>query len=166
MCASVYVWLILHHMLGDRVRIGEEKRKINYLRNECIAAFTHCRGQAKYSSSSLSQCSAPLQARGLRRATCRPGAPQLFKNSRKPCFVMVSNERHFFFSCPFHLASSLSAQAFDKQAKFKRSSHGSLAYVSTRASSMKCMSIPRTLLSVLVFPSQRSLTPEEPCQLA
>lgn len=37
----VYVRLILHHMLGDRVTIGEEKKKINDLRSECIAAFTH-----------------------------------------------------------------------------------------------------------------------------
>jgi len=28
-------------MLGDRERIGEEKRKINDFRSECIAAFTH-----------------------------------------------------------------------------------------------------------------------------
>lgn len=40
-CVCVYVWLLSHHMLGDRVRIGEEKRKINDLRSECIAAFTH-----------------------------------------------------------------------------------------------------------------------------
>ena len=40
-CVCVCVCLILHHMLGDRVRIGEEKRKINDLRSECIAAFTH-----------------------------------------------------------------------------------------------------------------------------
>lgn len=37
-CASP---LISYHMLGDRVKIGREKRKINDLRGECIAAFTH-----------------------------------------------------------------------------------------------------------------------------
>lgn len=40
-CVCVYVQLILHHMLGDRGRIEEQKRKIHDLRSECIAAFTH-----------------------------------------------------------------------------------------------------------------------------
>lgn len=79
-CICVYMWLFLHHMLGDRVRIGEEKKKINDLKNECIAAFTHWRRQAKYSSSFSSHCSILLQARGLGRDTRRPRGVYLFNN--------------------------------------------------------------------------------------
>lgn len=77
-------------MLGDRVRIGEEKRKINDLRSECIAAFTHWGRQAKYSSSSPSHCSILLQGKGFSRGARRPEGAFLLNNSVRPCWVFLS----------------------------------------------------------------------------
>lgn len=91
----MYVWLILHHMLVDRVRIGEEKRKINDLRSECIAAFTHRRRQAKYSSSSPSHCSIVLRGEGLSRHAGWPKGAYHFSDSTQPKCVSLD-----FFSHP------------------------------------------------------------------
>lgn len=78
-------------MSGDSVRIGEEQRKINDLRSECIAAFTHRGRQAKYSSSSPSLCSILLQGKDLSRHACRPKGAYLFNNSAQLCFLDYDN---------------------------------------------------------------------------
>lgn len=78
-------------MLGDRVRKGERRRKINDLRSECIAAFTHCWRRAKYLSSPPSFCSIVLQGKGLSRNAGRPKEPYLFNKKRTMGFIKCIN---------------------------------------------------------------------------
>lgn len=95
--------LASHHMLGDRVWIGEGDSKINDLRSECIAEFTHWGRWAKYSSSSPSHCIIMLQGKGLIRDTRRPKVANLFINSIQPCF-RVNLDFHLSFLSVFFSA--------------------------------------------------------------
>lgn len=109
-CHWVCVSLILHHMLGDRLRKGKGEEKDKWLQKWMHSCIYTVRRKAKYSSSSPSCCSILLQGRSPSRDAGWPkDAKKKFINTARPKHV------NSFLCCFFLYVSTCFSTATSKE---------------------------------------------------